>query len=287
MWAFWVQLPPVQQNLIFSALALVAFLLLRWLLGHWLEHRETDPVARHRARRLLDYGLGLVLLVTLARIWLWRGGSLATYLGLLSAGLAIALQSPLTDLAGWLFIVLRRPFDLGDRIQVGDLTGDVVDLRMFQFVLLELGQWVHADQSTGRLVFVPNKEVFTKPLYNYTRGFPFIWDEIAPVFTFESDWQRGVTVLETIARERVAHYETEAREALRRFARQIPVRYEVLSPTVYVDVVDHGVRLTVRYLVPVRRRRELRDALWRALLEAIAAEPSLTLAYPTFRVTQG
>ena len=92
--------------------------------------------------------------------------SLGTFLGLLSAGLAIALKDVVASMAGWIFILWRRPFQLGDRIQIGDRAGDVVDLRLFQFTLLEIGNWVDADQSTGRSIHVPNGAVFTEPLFN-------------------------------------------------------------------------------------------------------------------------
>ncbi len=99
-------------------------------------------------------------------------------MGLFTAGLAIALKDPLTNLAGWLFIVFRKPFIVGDRIQIGPHAGDVVDIRPFQFTILEIRNWVDADQSTGRMIHLPNAKVFVEAQANYSLGFNYIWNEI-------------------------------------------------------------------------------------------------------------
>lgn len=101
--------------------------------------------------------------LVVARLWFVGLQSLSTFLGLLTAALAIALQDPIVNLAGWLFLIWRRPFRVGDRIQIGDIRGDVIDMRIFQFSLLEIGNWVNADQSTGRVIHVPNGKVFREP----------------------------------------------------------------------------------------------------------------------------
>jgi small-conductance mechanosensitive channel len=124
----------------------------------------------------------------LAWIWVEELLSLSTFLGLVSAGLAIALREPLINLMGWAFIVWRRPFEMGDRIEIGGQAGDVIDMRVFQFTLLEIGNWVDADQSTGRAIHVPNGKVFSESLANYSKGLAYIWNEIPVRVTFESDW---------------------------------------------------------------------------------------------------
>ena len=104
-------------------------------------------------------------------VWIEAIGQFGAFLGLLTAGLAIALKDPLTNIAGWIFILTRQPFKLGDRVQIGDQAGDVIDIRLFQFTLLEIGNWVNADQSTGRIIHVPNGTVFTQSQANYSTGF--------------------------------------------------------------------------------------------------------------------
>ena len=129
--------------------------------------------------KTLNYILGFIFFVATLVIWFGGLTGWSAYLGLVSAGLAIALQDPLVNLAGWIFISVRKPFVVGDRIEIGGHRGDVIDLRLFQFSLIEIGNWVDADQSTGRIIHIPNGWVFKQTTANYTAGFKFIWDEIA------------------------------------------------------------------------------------------------------------
>ena len=148
-----------------------------------------DPKSRYTWKRTVSFVIGFLTIILIASVWLKAIGQLGAFLGLLTAGLAIALKDLLTNIAGWMFILARKPFALGDRIQIGDHAGDVIDLRLFQFTLLEIGNWVDADQSTGRIIHIPNGTIFTQPQSNYSAGFKFIWNEIAVLVTFESDWQ--------------------------------------------------------------------------------------------------
>jgi len=195
----------------------------------------------------------------------------------------VALREPLTNLAGWVFILWRRPFGIGDRIEVGGHAGDVVGVRLFQFTLLEIGNWVEADQSTGRAIHVPNGIVFGSSLVNYHRGLGYIWNELSVHVTFESDWERAKSLLQEIADRHAAHLGEDARERVRRAARRDMIVYSHLTPTVYTRVVKNGVRLTVRYLCDPRRRRSTETAIWEDVLRAFAARPEVEFAYPTQR----
>ncbi|MDX1450194.1 MAG: mechanosensitive ion channel, partial [Acidimicrobiia bacterium] len=211
-------------------------------------------------------------------------GGYGTYLGLLSAGIAIALADVLKNMAGFLFILVRRPFRLGDRVEIGGQIGDVVDIRVFRFSMLEVGNWVHADQSTGRIVHVPNGLVFTQPLANYTEGFEFIWHEIPVLVTFESDWRKAQDIVQSALEEHAPHHDpVRAQRELREAAGEYRIMYTHLTPRVYLTVKDSGVLLTGRVLVEVRKRRAVEDVMWRSILDGIAAEPTVELAYPTVR----
>ena len=259
-------------------LALVRRLTLRLVRG-----RSEDVVVLYHWQKISGY---LVLVLSLALVLpLWVAGirTPVTYLGLLSAGLAIALQGPLVNFAGWIFILWRKPFQLGDRVQIVDHAGDVIDIRPFQFTLLEIGNWVHADQSTGRVLHVPNGKVFTDVLANYTRGFEYIWNEIPVLVTFESDWRKAKGILNGIATTHGAHLTASAEQRIREAAKRFMILYTTLTPTVYTKVEDCGVLLTVRYLCEPRKRRSSIQAIWEDILDAFAACPEIDFAYPTQR----
>ena len=181
--------PELFEKLAVSALILAIALVVRWLVVVALTRRLDDLGRRYIAIKTANYVVGISLAFVLLRIWLGGLTGLAASIGIISAGLAIALHEPLTNLVGWFFLTMRRPFVVGDRIQIGDRAGDVIDLRLFAFSLVEIGNWVDAEQSTGRILHIPNGRIFKDALANYTQGFNFIWDEIPVTVTFESDWR--------------------------------------------------------------------------------------------------
>jgi small-conductance mechanosensitive channel len=217
-------------------------------------------------------------------IWLEAIQSLGTFLGLLSAGIAIALKDLVASLAGWVFIKWRRPFQLGDRVQIGERAGDVVDIRIFQFTLLEIGNWVAADQSTGRIIHVPNARLLTDTLANYTAQFQFIWSEIPVLLTFESNWQKAKGILQQILDETVGGAVADAEKAIKTASRKFLIHFQELTPEVYTSVEDSGVLLTLRFICHPRQRRGTAEEIWEAVLQAFAGEKDIDFAYPTSRM---
>ena len=177
----------------------------------------------------------------------------------------------------------RRPFSVGDRIQVGDVRGDVIDQRIFMFSLMEIGNWVDAEQSTGRVVHVPNGKVFQEPLANYTEGFAYIWNEIAVLLTFESNWEDAKKILNEIANRHGDEPTGAAAEQIKRAASTKLIIIKHLTPIVYTSVRDSGVLLTVRYLCNTRRRRGSEQNIWEDVLRAFAKRDDIDFAYPTQR----
>lgn len=156
---------------------------------------------RYHWKRTLSFILPFLGLLIIGAIWIQAFHRFGAFLGLFSAGLAIALKDPITNLAGWFFIVLRHPFSVGDRVQMGEHAGDIIDIRLFQFTILEINNWVEADQSTGRIIHLPNGKVFTEPQINYTTGFNYIWNEMQVRITFESNWEKAKNILQNIVNQ--------------------------------------------------------------------------------------
>jgi len=275
--------PETANRLLVSFGVILCVFLSRWVLLNVIYRRREDVKIRYRWKKTTQYVAGGVVLVLVGRVWFEGVQSLATYLGILSAGLAIALKELVANLVGWAFILWRRPFEVGDRIQIGDSAGDVIDLRIFQFTVLEIGNWVDADQSTGRIIHVNNGRIFTDNLANYSKGFQYIWNEIAVLVTFESNWRKAKTLLREIADRHGQHLSAAAEEKLQVAARKFMIFYSKLTPTVYTAVEDCGVMLTVRYLCDPRKRRTTEEAVWEDILDAFAANDDIDYAYPTQR----
>lgn len=275
--------PGLQTHLFVSVVVIAGLWLLQRIVLALVYRRVTDPWTRYRWRKTTTYVFIVVGILVVGREWLEGFKALATFLGLVSAGIAIALKDPLVNLAGWAYIVWRRPFDVGDRIEMAGHKGDVIDQRLFQFTLNEIGVWVDADQSTGRIIHIPNGRIFTDPVANYDKGFKYIWNEVPVIVTFESNWKKAKEVLTAIAFKHAEHLTAEAERDLLTASRQYFINYKKLTPIVYTSVVDFGVRLTIRYLIEPRRRRGTEHAIWEDILGEFATCPDIELAYPTIR----
>ncbi len=275
--------PETTSRLLTTAVAILLVVLIRQAILRPIQRRVTDPTLLYRWRKASSYvGTGVILLIAM-RIWFPGLRGVSTFLGLLTAGLAIALRDPIVNLAGWAFILWRKPFEVGDRIQIGAHAGDVIDVRIFQFTLMEIGNWVAADQSTGRVIHVPNGKVFVETTANFTKGFQYIWNELPVLVTFESDWRKAKAIFREIAARHAEHLGEAAQERVRAAAQKYMILYSKLTPTVYTSVADSGVLLTIRYLTEPRKRRSSAEVIWEEILDALARCDDIDFAYPTQR----
>lgn len=280
----------IAAGLLENILLSVVVLLLLWLLNRvflQLVFRQQQDLRRqYWWRKVSNYATTIIGFLLLANIWFEGFQPIATFLGLLSAGLVLALREPLLNIAGWLFIIWKRPFRVGDRIEIDGQIGDVIDIRLFQFSLNEIHAWVDADQATGRVVHIPNYKLFTAAQVNYNYGFPFLWHEISVNITFESNWKKAKTILATAAARHSEQLNREAEEQLNRISQQHLIFYDSLQPKLYTKVVENGIRLTMRYLCSIGRRRESEHLVWEDILEAFLSSDDIRFAYPTTRFYQ-
>jgi small-conductance mechanosensitive channel len=269
-----------------TVVILVVGYFLLFVLIKVINRRVRDIKTRHHVRKAVVYSVTLIIMIMIFIIWMQNINSLTIYLGVLSAGLALALQEVILCMAGWVLILVRRPFEMGDRIEMNRVKGDVIDIRMFQTSLLEIGNWVDADQSTGRIVNIPNSKIFKEECFNYSRGFEFIWNEIPILLTFESDWKKGREIMMVHAEKFAEGLEDTIKRKIEAMRNRYMIYYGKLTPIVYVNIKDSGVELTLRYLTEAKRRRSSQDQLCRSILEDFEKEPGVNFAYPTYRIVK-
>ncbi len=280
----WLGLSPEFQFKIYATAILILTVVLLRRFAHYLVNRfSKDVKSGYHLRRVISYVLVFFCFLFLFRVWFSDMESFATYFGLLSAGLAIALRDPIVNFAGWLFLMLWRPFEVGDRIQIGEFPGDVIDIGIFQFTINEIGQWAASEQSTGRIVHIPNAKVFSDVQANYTKGFEYIWNEIPVLITFESDWKKAKFILKDLIEEYSKDINYIANKKLRQASKKYMIVYRKLTPKVYLSVKGSGVELTLRYLVSPYKRRDSEEYLWEEILNRFALNEDLDFAYPTIR----
>ena len=278
------QSPSITYQLVLSVIVLLLLWTIRIISVRLINKNIDKTATQYKWRKNLGYIFSILSILVIGSIWSEAFKSLSTFLGLLTAGLAIALRDPVSDVAGWIFILWRKPFDIGDRIQVGEVKGDVIDQRIFKFTILEIGNWVHADQSTGRIIHLSNHTVFNNHIANYTSDFSFIWNELPVLVTFESNWHKAKKLLQEIADNHLGDFVTEAEEQVHNASKSYLIHFRYLTPTVYTDVKDSGINLTIRHLSNPRARRSTAQLIWEDILDAFNKEDDIDFAYPTMRI---
>jgi len=274
---------PIQDKIIFTISILVFLWIFQWLiLLFTVRLSKADVSNKYYRKKTTAYVIYLIGILSLSWVWVDRFESLATFFGLITAGLAIAFKDLIMNIVGWLYILGRKPFKIGDRIEIDNVAGDVVDISLFRFVLMEIGNWVHAEQSTGRILHVPNAKIINSPLANYTDEFEFIWNEIPICVTFESDWQLAKKILTDISNEHHEKHGDTADQKIKNTSSKYLIVYRKTTPIVYTSLQENGVLLTIRYLCPVRARRGSVQEILEEILHQFKKE-NISFAYPTQR----
>lgn len=279
----------------------VAFILLIYFfsrmvarLSVWLLETRSDRV-RFWSRQGVNLATALLILIGVVSIWFDDPTRLATALGLVTAGLAFALQRVVTALAAYFVILRGRTFNVGDRIVMGNVRGDVIALGFIQTTIMEMGQppsvqnadpamWVRARQYTGRIVTVSNDKIFDAPVYNYTREFPYIWDELQVPVSFQSDIPRAERILIAAAERHTVKLSELSEEALTELERRYLVRRADLQPRVFYRLTDNWLEMSLRFVAREHGVRDLKDAISRQILAGFQ-DAGIPVASATFELT--
>lgn len=252
------------------------------LVSRRLFHRGSDRRVEFWARQGINLLGAVLLLFGTISIWFDDPTRLTTAFGLITAGLAFALQKVITAIAGYVVILRGKTFNVGDRIVMGGVRGDVIALDFTQTSIMEMGQpppvqkdepamWVQSRQYTGRIVTVSNARIFDEPVYNYTRDFPFIWEELQIPIPHHADRARAERILLDIAREHSVPTGALSAEALSEMCRRYFLEKADVHPRVYLRITDNWLELTVRFITREHGVREVKDTISRAIMERFEA----------------
>ncbi|GKX28841.1 mechanosensitive ion channel protein MscS [Vallitalea longa] len=271
-------------KILWTIITFVLIMLIIRLINRIIYSTNNENNKYYIARKRVYYFFSTAFVIVCIFLWSDDITSLTTYLGLVSAGLAIALKDLFINMAAWLFIIIKKPIKAGDRISINEQKGDVIDIRMFQFSLMEISSYESGEQSTGRVVIIPNHFIFIHGIINYDKGFKYIWNEIKVLITFESDWEKAKNILTDIGNKHSLHLSEKAAKMVEQAKKQYMIHYKNLTPIVYTDVIESGVQLTIRYLCVPRQRRNTVNDIWEDILHALGNETDIELAYPTMRI---
>jgi small-conductance mechanosensitive channel len=245
-----------------------------------------ESATRYRLRKsvaFLGYFLGVVVVGT---VFSQRLSGLTVAFGVAGAGIAFALQEVIASAAGWFAITFGQFYSPGDRVQLGGIKGDVIDVGMLRTTLMECGQWVNGDLYNGRIVRIANSFVFKEPVFNYSADFPFLWDEITLPVRYGSDWEFARQVFATVVNEICAEYAVQSRKAWDEAVKKYQLEDAKIEPMITLAANDNWIEFTARYVVDYRKRRFVKDRLFTRILEEIdKSENRIRLASATFEVT--
>lgn len=264
------------------------------VVGRLVARRQDDAYAKYYGRKFVRYGVVAVTLVVLALYWRPFAGQVAAVLGFVAAGLTFALQELIGAVAGWFNILSGRIFRVGDRIQMGGVRGDVIDITPLRTKIMEMGSaaddqaWVRGRQYTGRIVTVSNKATFTEPVFNYSSVFDYIWEELTVPIPYRDDWREAERILREEV-ERVSASEG-AQQAIQTMTDRYPIARADVEPRVFVRATENWNELSARFVVPVRAARRVKDEVTRRVLdrmEAAGIEVASATADVTVRAPDG
>ncbi|MFV2022142.1 mechanosensitive ion channel domain-containing protein [Micromonospora sp. LOL_023] len=261
----------VGSRLITSGALLVGAVIVAIAGGRLLTIRVQDTHNRYFLRKAVHYLAVVVLLVALAVLWRPFAGRLGLVVGLLAAGLALAMQEVIGAFAGWISILTGGQYRVGDRIQMCDVRGDVLDITPLRTRILESGSavdpdaWIRGRQYTGRVVSLSNRFVLTTPVYNSSTIIDHLWEELTLPIGYQHDWHLAERIMREEAESISAT--SQAQQAIAQMRHRYPVSEAEVDPRVFVKATPHCVELSARFVVPVRSARQVRDQVTRRVLD--------------------
>lgn len=260
---------PLTGKLASAAIALLVVFAIGRLLLRSVERYVKDSEARYRARKVVSFVRYAIAAVVLAIIFSERLAGLTVVFGVAGAGIAFALQEVIASIAGWMAISSGGFYSTGDRVQVGGIKGDVIDIGVLRTTVMEVGQWVNGDLYNGRIVKIANSFVFKEPVFNYSGEFPFLWDEIMLPIKYGSDYHAARELIARVAEEVVGEFAQGAEQAWEPMTHRYLIEKASVKPMVTMLANQNWIEFTLRFVVDYKARRSTKDQLFTRLLEEI------------------
>ena len=262
-----------------------------WILINLLQKRLFTKIKsndnRYKAKKISSF-IGYVLtIIFLTIVFSDKLGGFTVALGVAGAGIAFALQEVIASFAGWLAIMFGGFYNTGDRVQLGGIKGDVMDIGVLRTTIMETGQWVDGDLYNGRIVLIANSYVFKEPVFNYSGDFPFLWDEIKIPIQYGSDYEIAQDIIMN-AGNSIAEELTEAsKQQWHSLQNKYRLEEAQTEPMVSLVANDNWAEYTLRYVVGYKKRRATKTILFTKIMKDIeATNGKVSMASATFQLVQ-
>ncbi|KHG43110.1 transporter [Aphanizomenon flos-aquae 2012/KM1/D3] len=257
------------------------------ILAQVLPRQVQDSDLRYHIRKaitLIGYAIMALLIVLIFSDSL---GKLTVIFGVIGAGVAFALQEVIGSFAGWVAISFGQFYKPGDRVLLGGIMGDVIDISILRTTLMECGAWVKADLYNGRIVRIANSFVFKEPVFNYSADFPFVWDEITVPVKYGSDRSLTREILQQVANEVVGEYMPQAQVQWQHMVHKYLIEDARIEPAVTLAANDNWLEFTLRYVVDYKQRRCKKDVIFSRILDEFDnTNGSISIASTTIHIVE-
>ncbi len=286
LWFVGTQYPHELLTSAFHTLAATTliYFVFKLVLDEIVADKLKEPKLKYSFRKTVSLTYLVVLSIAVITIWVPNPEALLVAYGLVAAGIAVALSDLFKNIAGGIIIFFTRPFNVGDRIEVADEFGDVIDIDVMYTTLMEIREWVDGDQATGRLNVIPNGLLLTNVVNNYTKDNEFIWDEIMVPVTYDSDWRAASRIMLDVISKETSEVIRESEKEFSHLRDKYYLPKKPTQPNVFMRITDNWIQLSVRYMTPARERRALHDRLSRLMLEKIEKSRKVKVASATFDI---
>lgn len=267
----------IVSNIIYSIIALILIMVLRVYTKKIIFKMCDEATKHYKLRKLCNAFYYISYVVVLVVIWQGSSAYMVTFLGVFTAGLTIAIKDVLVNIVSGIYILVAKPFKVGDRIEINNQSGDVIDLGIFEFTLLEVGNRILGEQSTGRILHIPNMMIFNMVVANYEKGFKYIWNENSITLELESNWELAKELFYNIINEHTMMYIEDAKNQIDTAGKEYMICYNNLTPIIYTELKGRGVVLTIRYLCEPRKIRTTEHLIWEDILKVVKVHDDINI----------
>lgn len=271
--------------LLHFALWTCLILFVSWILRKSINKKVTDNATRYRVKKIISLvSYALIILLTIVS-FTGKVQYFTVSIGLISAGIAFALQEVILSTAGWFAIFSTNIYKPGDRIEINGVKGDVIDIGVTKTTLMEIGEWVNSDNYSGRIVQISNAFIFKGSVHNYSSDFPFVWDEINLPIKYDSDISLAKEIILTEAENSLTTYAEFAKKHWQHMVQKYMIEDAIITPTLTLKLTDNWIEFNLRYIVDYKKRRLTKNNLFSNIYNKInSSKGKISLASATFEV---
>ena len=277
---------PLVERLLAILIGTAVILLVTYFIKRALKRTIKSNDNKYRARKAVNVFAYLLIVSVVLFVYSDKLGNIGVALGVAGAGIAFALQEVIISVAGWFSIVIGGTVGVGQRIKVGDVKGDIIDIGVMNTTVMEIGDWVAGDLYNGSIVTIANSFVFKEKVHNYSAEYPFLWDEIMVPLRTESDHQLARKVFTNVLNEVCGEYASNSEKQWGKLASKYRVEEAQVQPMVTLQFDENWTSFTLRYIVDYKKRRSTKDIIYTRLLDEISKyDDIIMIATSTLEIT--